>query len=139
MASYFYYQILATFLAQVLSKASLSAAWKESLINTLIDDYQLSQKVRAQLYSIVQGKEENLSLESTLSKMVLFTDAEQQQILITLLVFIHSFLGFTPEMEKILHLFLEKPVLARVNTWSIDSACKKTAPFFVLLTQALQI
>jgi hypothetical protein len=108
MPPHFYYQVLATFLAQVLSKAGPYADWKDALISMLIDDYQLNEEVGAELYCIVQGKREDLPLESTLSKIVLFTDAEQQQILITLLVFIHSFLGFTPVMEQILHTFLEK-------------------------------
>jgi hypothetical protein len=108
MPSHFYYQVLATLLAQVISKAGDYAAWKEPLITALIYDYQLTEEVGAQLNCIVQGEGEEFSLESTLSKIVLFTDAEQQQILITLLVFIHSFLGFSPAMEQVLHLFLEK-------------------------------
>jgi hypothetical protein len=108
MPSHFYYQVVATFLTQVLSKAGPYAEWKDSLVATLVEEYRLSQELGAQLHYIVQGKGEEISLESTLSKIVLFTDAEQQQILITLLVFIHSFLGFTPEMEQILHTFLEK-------------------------------
>ncbi|MCS6905063.1 MAG: hypothetical protein RML72_03730 [Bacteroidia bacterium] len=107
-----FYQTLVAFLVQIVSKGGASIIQKQDLINNFLEDYHIFSLI-AQHIQIPQGNfsltllEDN-TLENTLHQISLLPFEEQNYILITALVFIYSFLGFTPQVEEILHLFLVK-------------------------------